>query len=443
MDFLQLIPTFGNLAFTIVAFVGALLVIVAIHEYGHYIVGRWSGIHAEVFSIGFGPVLWSRMDKRGTKWQLAAIPLGGYVKFYGDGDAASALPDGAVAEMNEADARRSMFGAPLWARAATVAAGPIFNFILSILIYTALIMARGVASDPLTIAEVPTVPYEQGLIAGDQVTAIEGVATPKLEEFGAFTDDLPDAETLTYNILRSGQALEVRAPHPYPAFVGAVTPDSAASDAELQVGDYILSANGTKTGTFGGLINVVKGAGGTPVALEVWRNGEVLNFNITPRRTDLPKADGSFETRFLIGISGGLWFQPATETPGLWDSVTFAADRTYYIMKTSLTGLYHMVAGDISTCNVSGPIRIAQTSAAMAEQGVLTFLSFIALLSTAVGLINLFPIPVLDGGHLMFFAYEAIARRPPNETVQRLLTLIGLAAVLSLMVFGLTNDLTC
>ena len=125
----------------------------AIHEFGHYIVGRWSGIHAEVFSLGFGPVIWSRVDKRGTRWQIAALPFGGFVKFLGDANAASGKDEGALHSMAEGERRRSMHGAPLWARAATVAAGPAFNFMLSILVFAAIIGWRGTASDPLTIAQ--------------------------------------------------------------------------------------------------------------------------------------------------------------------------------------------------------------------------------------------------------------------------------------------------
>ena len=130
MEIAQLLPQFGNVAFTIIAFVVALSIIVAIHEYGHYIVGRWCGIHAEVFSLGFGPVLFSRTDRRGTRWQVAALPFGGFVKFLGDANSASV---GSV-EIADSDKRRTMLGAPLWARALTVVAGPVFNFILSLLV---------------------------------------------------------------------------------------------------------------------------------------------------------------------------------------------------------------------------------------------------------------------------------------------------------------------
>ena len=172
----NLIPAFGNLGFTLLAFIVALSVIVAIHEYGHYIVGRWSGIHADEFSIGFGKVLWSRTDKRGTVWQIAALPFGGYVKFLGDANAASV---GGEAEIAEPDAdrlaelsdetraylaglgeRNTMLGAPLWARAATVAAGPIFNFILSAFVFAGVLMFQGQAITPLTVSELPSFPTE-------------------------------------------------------------------------------------------------------------------------------------------------------------------------------------------------------------------------------------------------------------------------------------------
>ena len=147
MDFAQILPSFGGAAFTMIAFVVALSVIVAIHEYGHYIVGRWCGIHAEVFSLGFGPVLASRYDKRGTRWQIAALPFGGYVRFLGNTNAAGIGPEG---EVSEADKRRPMAGAPLSARALTVLAGPVFNFVLAIAIFAAVAMIEGRSKDPLT-----------------------------------------------------------------------------------------------------------------------------------------------------------------------------------------------------------------------------------------------------------------------------------------------------
>jgi regulator of sigma E protease len=167
LDLLALLPQLSGLVYTVVSFVVALSVIVAVHEYGHYIVGRWSGIHAEVFSLGFGPVLWSRHDKRGTKWQIAALPFGGYVKFLGDADAASGK-DAEVIEAAAADPvqlRRTMHGAPLWARAATVVAGPMFNFVMSIVVFSSLALYFGAVRDPLTVGSLVPVPGVENSLA--------------------------------------------------------------------------------------------------------------------------------------------------------------------------------------------------------------------------------------------------------------------------------------
>lgn len=443
MDILQLIPSFGNLLFTLAAFVSALLVIVAVHEYGHYIVGRWTGIDAEIFSLGFGPVIWSRTDKRGTRWQIAAIPLGGYVRFLGDGDAASALPDHNLTNVSPEEARRSMHGAPLWARSATVAAGPVFNFALSIMLFAGLIMFRGIATEPLTIADMPDMPYVNQLQPGDEILAIEGQATPELSGFSAFANELPVKAPLLYDIKRDGQTMAVDGPHPYPAMVSAVSPDSAAADGNIKVGDVILAVNGSDIHGFSELQAAVAAAEGDPVDLLIWRQGDEFLTTLAARRTDLPLPDGGFETRWLVGISGGLWFEPASKSPGLFEALGIGVDQTIYIVEASISGLYHMIVGDISTCNLRGPIGIAETSGTVAAQGVLAFISFIALLSTAVGMLNLFPIPVLDGGHLVFHAYEAIAGKPPSEGALRVIMSAGLAVILTMMVFALSNDIFC
>ncbi|MGB5557774.1 MAG: RIP metalloprotease RseP [Paracoccaceae bacterium] len=443
MDTIGLIPSFGGFLYTVAAFVIALLIIVAIHEFGHYIVGRWSGIHAEVFSLGFGPVIWSRMDKRGTRWQLAALPFGGFVKFLGDSNAASGKDEGALHAMAEGERRRSMHGAPLWARAATVAAGPVFNFILSIIVFAAIIGVRGLASDPLTIAELRPVPVEQGLQVGDEVLAIAGIDTPELAEFDSFIDKLPSEAVLDYTVNRNGAVLTVPGPHPYPPIISSLTPGSAAMDIDLRVGDVIESVDGTSVATFAQLRDIVGASDGKPMLLKVWRDGTVMDFTLAPRRMDLPDADGGFETRWLIGISGGMVFVPMTESPGILTSVGYGAEQTWFIMKSSISGLTHVISGAISSCNIRGPIGIAQTSGEIASQGLTSFIWFIAVLSTAVGLLNLFPVPVLDGGHLVFHAYEAVVGKPPSDGALRVLMTIGFALLLTMMGFALMNDLTC
>ncbi len=445
MDLIGLIPHFGNIAFTLLAFVAALIIIVSIHEYGHYIVGRWSGIRAEVFSIGIGPALWSRRDKRGTRWQIAAIPVGGYVKFLGDANAASAGADEAVLEGLSADERRaSLPGAPLWARTLTVAAGPVSNFLLSIAIFAGFALFQGVATEPLTVASLPDMPgLEDSLKPGDQILAIDGQPTPGLEEFPDFVQKLPEKSPLPYRVRRDGREITVMAPHPYPPMVGGVSPGSAAMEAGLQAGDVILSIDGQKVQTFAQMRDIVGASGGRPLPLRVWRAGKVLDVTLTPRKVDLPRADGGFETRWLIGVAARFLFEPESRRLGPIEALSAGIDQTWYIVTSSLSGLYHMFAGDISTCNLRGPIGIAETSGQAAAQGPDAFLWFVAVLSTAVGFLNVLPIPMLDGGHLLFYGYEAVTRRKLPARLQNALTLAGLLLVLGLMLFGVSNDLTC
>lgn len=445
MDLIGLIPTFGNVLWTLAAFVVALSVIVAIHEYGHYIVGRWCGIHAEVFSLGFGPRLASWRDKRGTLWQIAALPLGGYVKFLGDEDPASAGADrSAMTEMSATELRRTMHAAPLWARAATVAAGPIFNFILSILVFAIVIMWQGQATTPLTIETVNPMPTQvQDLRAGDQIIAIHGRDTPDLAGLSAFVDDLPRAPQLEYTVLRDGDRRVVNGPFPYPPLVSSVSPQSAALDAGLEAGDYILAVDGTLISSFEDLRSAVMISEGAPLTLSIWRDGGEFDVTLSPKSMDIPSEDGGFEQRYLIGITGGLFFDPVTTSPGVLTALGIGVSQTWFIVNQSLSGLYHMITGAISSCNLSGPLGIAETSGAAASQGLDSFIWFVAVLSAAVGLMNLFPVPVLDGGHLVFFAYEAVAGKPPSDRALRVLMAAGLTMILSLMIFALTNDLFC
>ena len=431
---------------TLAAFVVALSVIVAVHEYGHYIVGRWSGIHADVFSLGFGPVIYARHDKRGTKWQVALLPFGGFVKFRGDADAASAGVDGeAIREMTPAERRSTMSGAPLWARTATVAAGPIFNFVLAIVVFTAIGLTRGVAVEPLTVGELRPVAVAHEVMPGDVILAIDGQTLPQMGEagFGALTDSLPAVPLLEYLVLRDGQEVTVQGPHPMPPVITQLAPQSAAIAIDLRADDVIVAVDGDPIHAFRELREKVMAAEGAPLQLDVLRDGQALQFTLTPRRVDEPQAGGGFETNWRIGIIGGLFFDPMTESPGLVEALVNGVSSMWEIIVGSISGLYHMITGAISTCNMSGPIGIAEVSGAMASQGTVNFIYFIAVLSTAVGLLNLFPIPVLDGGHLVFYAYEAVAGKPPSDKVLRVLMGIGLTLILSLMVFALGNDIFC
>ncbi len=444
MDFIGLIPQFGNVAFTILAFVVALSIIVAVHEYGHYIVGRWSGIHADVFSLGFGPVIFARKDRRGTRWQLALLPFGGFVKFKGDSDAASGKDGTAMSELPPEERRRTMHGAPLWARAATVAAGPLFNFALSIIVFSGFYLVSGVATRDAVVGALKSTPFEgQSLLPGDRITAIDGVPVSDLESLAAQAEAAPVAPVTQYEVSRGGQTLTLEGPYPFPPRADYVAPASAAHDVGVEEGDVVLAVDGKPIASFGELRDVVGNSGGKPLLLDIWRAGETIKITLVPRRMDVPLREGGFETRWLIGLSGGLVITPETRTPGVFEVIGLSASETWRIATTSLSGFWHIITGAISSCNIQGPIGIAESSGAAASQGVQSFIIFIAMLSTAVGLMNLFPIPVLDGGHLVFHAWEAVTGRPPTDRALKVLMGIGLTAILSLMIFAIGNDFLC
>ncbi len=433
----------GGTVWAVFFFIIALSIIVAIHEYGHYIVGRWSGIHAEVFSLGFGPVLASRTDRRGTRWQIAAIPFGGYVKFLGDADASSVRSDGG-AGLSPEERRHTMAGAPLWARAATVAAGPVANFILTFLVLAAMLFTFGIADGAPTVGKVVPTPWSgETLREGDRVLALNGVETPDYEGFTAAIKDLPRSPSVTWKVLRDGQEISFEGPHPQPALVGSVTVKSAAVDAGLQSGDVITRAGGRDIVTFTDLQDVVFNSDGQPVPITVWRAGDTFDLTITPRRRDLPLPEGRFETRWLMGLQSGLIFDPATRPAGFGEVITGAATSMWDMTTTTFSGLWHMIVGSISTCNMSGVIGMAETMGDAATAGPETFFSMIAILSLGIGILNLFPIPVLDGGHLVFHAFEAVTGRPPSDKVLKVLMSVGLTLLLALMAFALLQDVTC
>lgn len=439
----DLIAQTGGLVWTVIAFVVALSIIVGVHEFGHYIVGRWSGIRAEVFSLGFGPRLLARRDRRGTLWQIAAIPLGGYVRFLGDDNAASAGPGRAV---DPELARQTLGGAPLWARFATVAAGPVFNFILAALVFAGVILWQGIATERVIVGEVAPAPpgIVNDLRAGDEVLAVGGQPVAGWPDLFRLTESLPPAAQQDWRIRRDGAELTVRAPDPAPPRISGVAPRSAASTADLRPGDVILAVEGRPISRFTELRPAVEAAEGSAVTLRVWREGVgETDFVLVPRQQDLPTADG-FEKRWLIGVTGGEgYLRPATRTPGPFEALALGARQTWDVVWGSLTGIWAMITGQIGRCNLSGAISIAEVAGDAASAGAGNFFWLIAVLSAGIGLLNLLPIPVLDGGHLMFYGWEAVAGRPPSARVVDFLTRGGMALVLVLMLFGLSNDIMC
>ncbi|MDP5307788.1 RIP metalloprotease RseP [Paracoccus spongiarum] len=440
----DLIPQFGGTLYTLAAFVVALAVIVTVHEYGHYIIGRLSGIRAEVFSVGFGPQLVARRDRRGTLWQVAAIPLGGYVRFLGDSNAASA---GTGRQVDAALRRQTLAGAPLWARFATLLAGPVFNFILSILIFGGFALIQGLPTERARIGEIAPAPpgIVNDLRPGDTVLAVGGQPVESWADLARGVADLPVAPQQEWRVLRDGEPITVRGPDPMPPRISGVAPRGAAADAGLRAGDVVLQIDGHPITRFTQMREKVEAAEGQPLLLQVWRpDGGEAEYTLVPKQQDLPAADGGYERRWLIGVTGGeSFFAPATRPAGLLESLRLGVAQTWDIIASSLSGLWAMITGQIGTCNLGGAISIAESTGQAASAGGASFLWWIAVLSAAIGFLNLLPIPVLDGGHLMFYAWEAVTGRPPPDRVLNLLTAIGMAAVLSLMIFGLTNDLFC
>lgn len=442
MDALASIPLIGGPIATILPFVVVLGIVVFVHEYGHYIVARWCGIRSEVFSIGFGPVLWSRRDKRGTLWQVAALPLGGYVKFVGDADGSSRADQTKLDAIPKDELARSFHGASVGRRMLTVLAGPFFNFLLTIVLFAGLAMWQGVPTERPTIGEAAPLPgVEQPLRPGDVLLAVNGKPVNGFEDIFAAAQEMPAPGPMAFRVERDGETVELSAPYALPALVQGVEPLSPASAAGLERGDLILEADGKPLPSFEALRDVVLASGGRTIPLMVWRDGVRVVLEITPEERDTDDGAGGFERRVMIGVAGAPLYMPATETPMPWTAVAYGTERMATIVVQSLHGIRSIVTGAIGAENLQGPLGIAQISGETAAQGLLNFIALIAVISTAIGLLNLFPIPILDGGHFVVFLIEAIRGRPPSPAVMQIAMSIGLGLILLLMVFATYNDI--
>ena len=445
MEFFIFFSQFGNFLITVLAFVLCLSIIVFVHEFGHYFIGKLSGIQAEVFSIGFGPVIMSLNDKYGTKWQISMFPLGGYVKFLGDKNAVSSSSKPPELFAEPALNRRTMGGAPLWARFITVAAGPVFNFIFSGLIFFLIYMNQGTIKIPLTVGKTFESPYIQKFQKGDIVRSVNGIfLEDDLDEFNNLVVGSSSNELFTYEVERNGRLITLEKVIQNPPRITQVLPKSSAISAGLEKGDLILSLNSEKISNFNQVKKVVESSRGEVINVEYWRSGSIYETELKPLIVDVPTETGGFERIFRVGIVSDYFpFQPKTTKQSVSLAFVSSIESIYLIMEGSIKGLYHIVFGNISSCNLSGPISIAETSGQMVKQGSLSFLWFIAVLSTAIGMINLFPIPVLDGGHLIFFTVEALTGKKPNQNIINALMTIGFILLVGLMLFSLFNDFLC
>jgi regulator of sigma E protease len=442
MDLIAQIPFFGGFLATVLPFLLVLGIVVFVHEYGHYIVARWCGIRSEVFSVGFGPVIWSRRDKRGTLWQVAALPLGGYVKFLGDSDGSSRADPDTLAALPAETRASSFHGASVGRRMLTVLAGPFANFVLSIVVFAGLVLWQGVPTERPTIGSIQPLPnVEQPLLAGDVVLAVNGAPVEAFSDIYEITAAMPEPGPMTFVVERDGSRLELDAPYALPPLVYGVEPLSPASEAGLKRGDVITAADGRSLTAFEDLRETVLASEGRSIPIEVWRDGATLTMEISPIERDVDDGAGSFERRVMIGVAGASLYFPATETPAPWTALGAGVTRTVDVIVMSLTGLKHIILGTIGAENLQGPLGIAQISGETAAQGAVSFITLIAIISTAIGLLNLFPIPVLDGGHFAAFTFEALRGRPPSPRAMQVAMTIGLGLVLFLMVFATYNDI--
>lgn len=442
MELIAGIPLIGGFVSTVLPFVVVLGIVVFVHEFGHYIVARWCGIRSEVFSLGFGPVIWSRHDRHGTLWQVAALPLGGFVKFLGDSDGASRADRDALEGLSAEERAASFHGAGVWRRILTVLAGPVANFLLTIVVFAGIATWQGMPTGRPTLGEIAVLPAaDQPLRNGDVVLEVNGKTVERFADIYVAAQEMGAPGPMEMRIERGDETLEVTAPYALPALVQGVEPLSPASRAGLRPGDVILSADGTELDAFEALRQVVLASGDRSIALEVWRDGNTFVTDIMPIERDTEDGQGGFERRVMIGVAGAPLYLPATETPAPWTAVAYGAERMVSVIVQSLNGLRYIITGAIGADNLQGPLGIAQISGEMAAQGLLNFVALIGVISTAIGLLNLFPIPILDGGHVVAFLIEAARGRPPSPAVMQVAMSIGLGLILLLMVFATYNDI--
>ena len=355
-------------------FLLVLSIVVFIHELGHFLVARWCGVTVKTFSIGFGKEIFGFTDSKGTRWRFAWIPLGGYVKFLDDANAASQPSTESLAEMTPAERAGAFQTKPLWRRAAIVAAGPIANFLLAVVIYTALNATIGI-------------------------------------------------RTITPSI-------------------GEVIADMPAAAAGVQPGDVIKSIDGWTIEGFEDVQRIVSVNGDRKLMFGIDRDGKMLQIEITPQVQNENDTFGGTFRRGLIGVKPSM-APNAIETKrvGLLEALRLGARQTYTNISQTGQGIGDMITGRQSPDQMGGPILIAQVTGRVAELGAVAMLSWIAFVSANIGFLNLLPIPVLDGGHLLFYAIEAVRRRPLSQRMQEIGFQIGIALVLMLMVYVSFNDI--
>ncbi len=444
MELLAEIPVVGTVLTVVVPFLIVLAIVVFVHEYGHYIIGRWCGIKAEVFSIGFGKPLWGWTDRRGTHWQVAVLPLGGYVRFVGDMDPASA-GRAEDSSLTPEDRRAAFHNASLWRRTLTVAAGPMANFLLSVVIFMGIFLYTGQASDEPVIGKVnPEAAEEVGFREGDRVLSIEG---KEIGTFGEVVDTLArtDGEPQQVTVRRDGEVQEITVRYQRAPQIIEVVPGMPAARAGLLPGDVILAISGESINSYRELqVVMAEKPAGEEIELTVRRDGKELDIGLVPDMVEREHpVTGEITSVPTLGVRGSplAGIEPLREPRSIVSAVERGAYETWRIISGTLIYIGDMLFQGADTSQLGGPIRIAEVSGDAAQQGFSSLVWLIAVLSTSIGLINLFPIPILDGGHLMFYLIEFVRGRPVGEVWMRIGTMVGLSLVILLMVFATYNDL--
>ncbi|MDN7807486.1 RIP metalloprotease RseP [Burkholderia gladioli] len=454
-----------NVLIELVAFAVAIGVLVVVHEYGHYSIARLCGVKVLRFSIGFGTVLVRHTSRRtGTEWTLSALPLGGYVKMLDERDPG---PKGiAPADLPQAFNRQSV-----WKRIAIVAAGPIANFLLAILLFST-VFATGV-TEPAAVVAAPaadTVAARAGFDGGETIVSIRdaqgGAAEPvrswsdlRWKLLGATIDHRQvilggrtGGATYDFHVDLSGFD-QRSADDDYMSKLGfepgggalsisAVTPGSAAEQAGLQPGDRIVALDGKPVIGSGRFIDTIKSHAGRPLALRISRGGVERTLSIVPHaeRDATPGANGAQVGR--IGAALAMHTPTVDVRYGLLESAELGVRRTWGISVYSLKMFGRMLTGEASLKNLSGPVTIADYAGKSARLGLSAFLSFLALVSISLGVLNLLPIPVLDGGHLLYYLVEAATGKAVSERWQLILQRAGLICIVALSAIALFNDLS-
>lgn len=434
-------------------------ILVTIHEFGHYWVARRCGVHVLRFAVGFGRPLLAHTGRNGTEFTLCAIPLGGYVKMLDERDAESGITD---------ENRAQSFNAqPVRNKLAIVAAGPAANFALAILVLFALFLRGETGLAPIIESvEVGSIAAEAGLKVGQEIVAVDSEPTRTVQNVRfALLQRLGDTGTIeiaigsplsdvqqSYPLAINRWLGDAEAPDPALALgltlgvlplapvVGSLVAGDAAQEAGFEVGDRIVSANGDVIETWMQWVKTVRARPGESIDVGILRDNQLMKLEVVP----LSRTSGGNEAVGAVGMGVVIPEIPEERIrrQGHNPIQAFAAavERTYSLTIFTFESMWKMVQGLISTKNLSGPISIAQVAASTAESGFTTWLSFLALLSISLGAINLLPIPVLDGGHIVFHALEGIFGRPVPEQIQMMSYQLGLAAVFTLMMFAIYND---